>query len=136
MTTTVETRLQAKTVSPTFTVNDLQRSVAFFEGLGFGIEEKWEENGVLLGVMMRAGDAHINLSQDDWKKGRDRQKGVGMRLYVNTTQDIDQLAADAKKAGVTLDTEPHDTPWGSRAFDVTDPSGFRLTIASEESSGS
>ena len=136
MTTTVETRLQAKTVSPTFTVNDLQRSVAFFEGLGFGIEEKWEENGVLLGVMMRAGDAHINLSQDDWKKGRDRQKGVGMRLYVNTTQDIDQLAADAKKAGVTLDTEPHDTPWGSRVFDVTDPSGFRLTIASEESSGS
>jgi uncharacterized glyoxalase superfamily protein PhnB len=59
-----------------------------------------------------------------------------MRLYVNTTQNIDQLATDAKKAGVTLDTEPHDTPWGSRAFEVTDPSGFRLTIASEGSAGS
>jgi uncharacterized glyoxalase superfamily protein PhnB len=132
MTTTVDSRLQVKTVSPTLTVNDLQRSVAFFEGLGFGIEERWEENGTLLGVMLRAGEARINLSQDDWKKGRDRQKGIGMRLYLSTTQNIDQLAADAKKAGVALETEPHDTPWGARAFEVTEPSGFRLTISSEE----
>jgi uncharacterized glyoxalase superfamily protein PhnB len=30
-----------------------------------------------------------------------------------------------------LDAEPHDTPWGSRAFEVTDPSGFKLTISTE-----
>ena len=130
MATTLDTRLQATSVSPTLTVDDLQKSLAFFEGLGFGIEERWEEEGVLLGVMLRAGDAAINLSQDDWKKGRDRQKGRGMRIFVTTSQDIDQLAADAKQAGVSLDTEPHDTPWGSRAFDVTEPSGFRLTISS------
>ena len=40
-------------------------------------------------------------------------------------------AAQAKKAGLALDAEPHDTEWGSRAFEVTEPSGFRLTIASE-----
>jgi uncharacterized glyoxalase superfamily protein PhnB len=132
MTTTLDTRLQAKTISPTLTVNNLQQSVAFFEGLGFGVEERWEENGTLLGVMLRAGEARINLSQDDWKKGRDRQKGIGMRLYVSTTQDIDQLAATARNAGIALETEPHDTPWGSRAFEVTEPSGFRLTISSGE----
>ena len=49
--------------------------------------------------MLRAGDVQIGLGQDDWKKGRDREKGVGMRIYVSTTQDIDQLAADAKKRG-------------------------------------
>ena len=132
MPTTVDTRLQAKAVSPTLTVNNLQESIKFFEGLGFGVEEKWEDNGVLLGVMLRAGQAMINLSQDDWKKGRDRKKGLGMRLYISTGQDIDQLAAQAKKAGIALDAEPHDTPWGSRAFEVTEPSGFPLTIASEE----
>jgi uncharacterized glyoxalase superfamily protein PhnB len=130
MATTSDTRLQAKTLSPTLTVDNLQRSVAFFEGLGFGIEERWEEKGVLLGVMLRAGEARINLTQDDWNKGRDRQKGIGMRLFVETTQNIDQLAADARKAGVVLDGEPHDTPWGSRAFDATEPSGFRVTIVS------
>jgi uncharacterized glyoxalase superfamily protein PhnB len=131
MATTLDTRLQAKTVSPTLTVNELQQSVAFFEGLGFGIEERWEEKGVLLGVMLRAGEARINLSQDDWKKGRDREKGVGLRIFIETPQDIDQLAADAKKAGIVLDGEPQDTPWGTRAFNVTEPSGFKLTISSE-----
>jgi uncharacterized glyoxalase superfamily protein PhnB len=131
MATTVGTRLQAKTISPGLTVNNLQQSVAFFEGLGFGIEERWEEKGVLLGVTLRAGEARINLSQDDWKKGRDRQKGVGTRIFIGTAQNIDQLAADARKAGIALDAEPHDTPWGSRAFEVTEPSGFKLTISSE-----
>jgi uncharacterized glyoxalase superfamily protein PhnB len=132
MATALDTRLQAKTVSPTLTVDNLQQSLAFFEGLGFGVEERWEENGSLLGVMLRAGDIQIGLSQDDWKKGRDRTKGVGMRIHIGTTQDIDRLAADAKKAGIALDTEAHDTPWGSRAFDVTEPSGFSLTISSQQ----
>jgi uncharacterized glyoxalase superfamily protein PhnB len=132
MATAVDTRLKAKTVSPTLTVNDIQRSITFFEGLGFGVEERWEEKGTLLGVMLQAGEARLGLSQDDWKKGRDRQKGVGMRIFVATTQDIDRLAAEAKKAGIALDAEPYDTPWGTRAFEVTEPSGFKLTIGSEE----
>ena len=131
MATTFDTRLQAKTVSPGLTVDDLQQSIRFFEGLGFGVEERWEENGVLLGVMLKAGNAHIGLSQDDWKKGRDRRKGVGMRIFIGTAQNIDDLAAQTKAAGLTLDQEPHDTPWGSRAFEVTEPSGFKLTISSE-----
>jgi uncharacterized glyoxalase superfamily protein PhnB len=131
MATTSDTRLQAQTLSPTLTVDNLQRSVAFFEGLGFGIEDRWEEKGVLLGVMLRAGEVRINLTQDDWNKGRDRQKGIGMRMIVETTQNIDQLAADAKKAGVVLEADPRDTPWGSRAFDAIEPSGFRVTIASK-----
>lgn len=131
MATTFDTRLQAKTVSPALTVNDLQESIRFFEALGFGVDERWEDNGVLLGVMMKAGNAYIGLSQDDWKKGRDRRKGVGMRIFIGTAQNVDDLAAEAKAAGVTLDEEPHDTEWGSRAFVVTEPSGFKLTISSE-----
>ena len=133
MTTTLDTTLQAKTVTPNLTVNDLQQSIAFFEGLGFGVEERWEENGALLGVMLRAGEIRIGLSQDDWKKGRDRLKGVGMRIFIETAQDVDRIAARAKDAGVGLEKEPHDTPWGTRAFEVTEPSGFKLTISSQGS---
>jgi uncharacterized glyoxalase superfamily protein PhnB len=130
MATATETPLQVKTLAPHFTVNDLQKSISFFEGLGFTIDERWEDGGVLLGVTLRAGEAQIYLSQDDWKKGRDRQKGVGMRLFLSTMQDIDQLAARARKAGVSLDSEPHDSDMGGRAFDVTEPSGFKVTIYS------
>ena len=52
-------------------------------------------------------------------------------MYLSTTQNIDQLAAHARSAGIALDAEPHDTPWGGRAFAVTEPTGFKLTIGSE-----
>jgi uncharacterized glyoxalase superfamily protein PhnB len=122
--------LHGKNVMPSLTVDDLQRSLDFFVGLGFAVEDRWEEKGVLLGAMLRAGDARLGLSQDDGKKGRDRVKGVGMRLYIEADDNIDEVAARARKAGVALTAEPHDTEWGSRAFDVKDPSGFVLTIAS------
>ena len=131
MAITTETALQVKTISPSLTVNDLQKSIRFFEGLGFAVDEKWEDKGALIGVMLRAGQAEIGLSQDDWKKGRDRQKGVGVRISLSTTQNIDQLAKRVKDAGITLDSEVQDTEWGSRAFEVTEPSGFKLTIYSQ-----
>src|SRR4030095_17171244 len=114
MATATESALQVKTISPGLTVDDLQTSIRFFEGLGFAVEERWEDGGVLLGVTLLAGNARIMLNQDDWKKGRDRQKGVGLRIFLDTTQNIDQLAARAKAAGITLSVETHDTPWGSR----------------------
>ena len=131
MATATDSTLRAKTISPSLTVNDLQQSITFFEGLGFAVEDRWEEQGKLLGVMLRAGDASIGLSQDDWKKGRDRQKGVGMRLFIGTTENIDQIASRAKSAGVKLDSDPHDTEWKTRAFEVTEPSGFKITISSD-----
>jgi uncharacterized glyoxalase superfamily protein PhnB len=128
---TAQEALQISTIVPNFTVDDLQKTITFYEALGFTIDERWEENGKLLGVMLRAGKSHIGLSQDDWKKGRDRKKGIGMRLFISTAQNVDEIAARAKGAGIQLNSEPHDTEWKSRAFEVTDPSGFLLTIASE-----
>jgi uncharacterized glyoxalase superfamily protein PhnB len=127
--------VQTKTLNatgqmPSLTVDNLQRSLDFFTGLGFEVEDRWEENGQLLGVMLKAGNVQLGLSQDDGKKGRDRVKGVGMRLYIETRDNIDDLAARTKAAGIKLTSEPHDTEWKSRAFEVTEPSGFLLTISS------
>jgi uncharacterized glyoxalase superfamily protein PhnB len=130
MATTTETALRIEELSTSFTVNDIRQSITFFEGLGFAVDEKWEEAGTLIGVMMRAGESRIGLTQDDWKKGRNREKGVGMRLMISTTQDINQLAARAKSSGIRLDSEPQDTEWGGRAFEVTEPSGFKVTVHS------
>jgi predicted lactoylglutathione lyase len=129
--TTTREALQITTVVPILTVDDLQKSITFYEALGFAVGERWEENGTLLGVMMGAGKTGLGLNQDDWKKGRDRQKGVGMRLFMTTTQNVDELAGRAKSAGIALKAEPHDTEFKSRAFEVVDPSGYLLTIGSE-----
>jgi uncharacterized glyoxalase superfamily protein PhnB len=125
--------LQGTSVMPSLTVNNLQQSLDFFDGLGFEVEDRWEENGKLLGAMLKAGNARLGLSQDDGKKGTDRVKGVGMRIYIEADDSIDDVAARAKAAGIKLTKEPHDTDWGNRAFEVTEPSGFLLTIGSKPS---
>jgi uncharacterized glyoxalase superfamily protein PhnB len=126
--------VQISAIVPTLTVDDLQKSITFYEALGFAIEERWEDKGTLLGVMLRAGRTQIGLNQDDWKKGRDRKKGMGVRLSISTTPgNVDEIAKRARTAGITLTSEPHDTEWQSRAFEVSDPSGFLLTIYSDTS---
>ena len=123
------TALQARSLVPTLTANDLDRSLRFYEGLGFKITEKMEEGGKVLGVMMEAGGATLGVSQDDFAKGKDRVKGIGMRLYLETDQDIEALANQAIQAGVRLDQGPAPLPWGPMGFTVTDPDGFRITIS-------
>jgi uncharacterized glyoxalase superfamily protein PhnB len=50
---------------------------------------------------------------------------------MSTTQNVDEVAARAKSAGITLKSEPFDSEWKTRVFEVVDPSGFLLTISSE-----
>jgi catechol 2,3-dioxygenase-like lactoylglutathione lyase family enzyme len=121
--------LNIRTTAPSFTVNDLQRSLAWYRDvLGFAVAERWEIEGVLQGVQLSAGPVSFMLSQDDWKKGRDRVKGEGIRLYCTTGQNVDHLAARIKAGGGTLMHEPRDE-WGMRALSVEDPDGFKITIA-------
>jgi len=124
--------LRLRSASPSFTVNDLQKSLAFYRDvLGFSEKERWERDGALHGVELVAGRVGVFLAQDDWEKGRDRAKGQGFRIYCDTSQDIDALARIVQERGGTLAEEPKDQPWGGRDFAVIDPDGFKITIASE-----
>jgi uncharacterized glyoxalase superfamily protein PhnB len=117
-------------VTPSFTVNDVEKSLAWYRDvLGLVAKDRWEHDGTLLGVEMQAGSVVFMLGQDDWKKGRDRVKGEGFRLYCDTAQDVDRLAAQIESRGGTLLQAPRDEPWGARAFTVADPDGFTVTIS-------
>lgn len=129
MARTTTNTMAAKSVMPSLTVDNLQQSLDFFSTLGFELEDKWEQDGKLLGAMVKAGDVHLGLNQDDGKKGS-RVKGAGMRLYIEARDDINALAARVKAAGVELAKEPFDTEWGTRAFELVEPTGFQLTIMS------
>ena len=127
--------LRLRSVGPSYTVNDIQKSLAFYrDALGFTVRQRWEENGQLQGVELVAGTVVFWLAQDDWKKGRDRVKGQGFRLYCSTSQDIDALAARVRAAagpiGAVIVEEPKDEEWSGRTFGVRDPDGFTITFAS------
>ena len=122
--------LRFRGVSPSFTVNDIERSVAWYRDvLGCTIKDRWERDGKLAGVVVKAGSVELYLGQDDWKLGRDRKKGEGCRIYCTTVQDIDRLAATIKTRGGVLLHDPQTEPWGERDFGIADPDGFKITIS-------
>jgi uncharacterized glyoxalase superfamily protein PhnB len=122
--------LRLREASPGFTVNDINRSIAFYRDvLGFTVGETYEEKGALLGVQLKAGRVEMWLSQDDWKQGKGRVKGVGCRTHFTTVQDVDDLARRIKAMGGRLLHEPETQPWGMRDIGIEDPDGFRMTIA-------
>jgi catechol 2,3-dioxygenase-like lactoylglutathione lyase family enzyme len=120
--------LRLRSIMPTFTVNDLERSVAWYhDGLGFYVAERWEEGGRLQGVMLKAGACEFGLSQDDFTKGRDRTKGIGFRIWCNTTQDVDAIAARLRAFGGTIVEEPGER-YDTYGFTAEDPDGFKIAI--------
>lgn len=125
--------LRLRSITPGLTADDLARSMAFYgDALGFVVSERWtNDEGGLRGVMMRAGSCELGLSQDDWARGRDRKKGQGVGIWLETSQDVDVLAGRVKAAGYRLTEEPKDQPWGARSFSVADPDGFQLTFFHE-----
>ena len=127
-------KLSLSAVSPSFTVNDVEKSLAWYRDvMGFEAGKRWEEGGKLMGVELSAGPTVFMIGQDDWKKGKNREKGAGFRLYCDTDQDVDELAKGIKARGGKLLDEPrNEEEWGARIFSVEDPDGFKITIARQQ----
>jgi lactoylglutathione lyase len=132
MTNIQDQPLRGTNLSASLTVKDLEQSLTWYsEVLGFTVAQKFEREGRLMAVSLRAGEeVRILLTQDDGAKGVDRAKGEGFSLQITIDEDIDQLAQRIRAGGGVFDTEPTDTPWGVRMFRLRDPDGFRFTISS------
>jgi uncharacterized glyoxalase superfamily protein PhnB len=123
--------LRLRAFEPSLTVNDIQKSLAFYTKiLGFIEGERMTgKDGSLAGVMVKAGACTIGLSQDDWSKGKDRVKGVGTRLWCETVQDINALADRIKRAGGVLTEGPTDNrEWKMQTLGIDDPDGYHISI--------
>jgi catechol 2,3-dioxygenase-like lactoylglutathione lyase family enzyme len=124
--------LRLRELSPSFTVNDIEKSVRWYRDvLGLVVKDRWMKDGKLQGIELAAGAVTFMLGQDDWKRGRNRQKGEGFRLYCVTAQSVDRLAHQILARGGELTQGPTDQPCGMRDFAVTDPDGYKITIAAE-----
>ena len=114
------------------TCSDLAKSLHFYvDGLGFEVVDKNEVEGKLVFAMLKSGSALLGIGQDDFAKGRERVKGVGLRMWYNTKEDVTSVSARVKYAGIKLDNEPEKLPWGPMGFALTDPDGFLITIVQD-----
>ncbi len=124
---------RARALTASLTVNDLTKSLAWYRDVaGFTVDEKYEREGKVVAVTLKAGDVELLINQDDGAKGLNRVKGVGFSLQFTTVQDIDTLAEGIVARGGKLDTELTDMPWGARIFRLRDPDGFRMTFSMDK----
>jgi lactoylglutathione lyase len=113
-----------------YTVEDIDKSVAWYRDVfGGEVAKTFENEGKVVGAAINYGQIGIWLSQDDFKKGRDRQKGEGFRIILETEESVDELAAGIKERGGELLMGPEDRPWGSRVFAVADPDGYKISVS-------
>lgn len=128
--------MSATRVVPIYTCEDIDRTVAWYRDVfGAEIGETFEDAGKMVGAEVMYGEARIWLGQDDFRKGRNRQKGVGFRIILETEDDLDQLAEGIQARGGQLLTGPEDQPWGVRLFAVADPDGFNITVSTRAQQG-
>ena len=121
----------ALTLSASLTVRNLKNSLAWYQDVvGFTVDRKYERDGELRAVALKAGNVLLLIGQDDGAKGWDRVKGEGFSLMITTDQNIDEIANRIKELGGTLESEPADMAWGPRMFRLQDPDGFKFVISS------
>lgn len=122
--------LRLREAMPALTVNDLEKSVAWYRDvMGFVVTDEHFAEDRLVGAKLTAGAVNFLLSQDDFAQGEDRSKGIGFRLYCSTAQEIDALAAGIEERGGVLSQPVADQPWGARDFAVVDPDGFKISVS-------
>jgi uncharacterized glyoxalase superfamily protein PhnB len=123
---------RARELSASLTVNDLEKSLAWYTGvLGFTVDRRHEREGNLIAISLKAGAVRLLITKETGAKGFDRVKGEGFSLRLTTVQNIDELAAGIKARGGTLASEPADA-FGQRFFRIVDPDGFKFVISAEQ----
>lgn len=121
-------------ISVMFNVKDVDRSVKFYQSLGFDVRWEWKgDDGKLNYAGVGIGGAVIALGRildgaasgggysdyGDWVKG---PLGGGVIINVEL-RSVEKIYERAKKAKAKIENRLRDWPYG-KAFTINDPDGY------------
>jgi catechol 2,3-dioxygenase-like lactoylglutathione lyase family enzyme len=108
-------------------VRDLERSVAFYEHLGFETVSKNDR-----GVTVARREARLFLFETGVeRRAPPRELGLfgnppGIDHVSFLVDDVDAVHSELVERGIETAGEPSDQDWGARAFGLCDPDGNNL----------
>lgn len=116
--------------SPELFVSDVDRSVAFYERLGFAVARRWEDWVRLVhpggAALVLQGDAHAVAGPHYFTPDIGRfPRGTGVEIVVEVPE-LDALHALVTREGLGVVKGLVDRPWGARDFRIADPDGYFL----------
>ena len=106
--------------APQFLVDDLERSVAYYQKIGFSFDEPWEgfyAIGHLDGLELHLKEALKNPAEREWRRDNE---------HLDASAGVDGIEAFYEHClanGVTIIKPLATTPWNTKDFYIEDPDG-------------
>jgi predicted lactoylglutathione lyase len=115
----------------TLGTSDLGRARRFYEGLGWssGAEEGDDVVFFQTGCMVVALWDRAELAEDSAVTDPGGWGGVTLAYNTRSTDEVDQVIEEARKAGGTIGREPAETFWGGYSGVFIDPDGHPWEVA-------
>lgn len=115
------TKPRVTSFAPQFLVDDLQRSITFYQKLGFVFGEPWEG---FYAIGQRDGlELHLKEAPKDQAERRHRRENE----HLDAAAGVDGIEAFYEQCvaeGATIHRPLAATAWGTKDFYVEDPDGY------------
>ena len=116
-------------------VSDLERSLRFYESLGFVTESSMEPEPGRSLTFMRLGDFRLELfwyAQTPPAAAKSETRQLGFRHFALRTDDIEAVVAELKALGhVAGDAEVREVMGRYRLLFLDDPDGIEIELTQE-----
>ena len=118
--------------APQFLVDDLARSIAYYQKLGFRFDEPWDgfyAIGHLDGLEIHLKEAPKNASDRQWRRDHE---------HLDAAAGVDGIEAFYEQCvgnGVSIIQPLAPTAWGTRDFYIDDPDGYIICFGGRPAAG-
>jgi catechol 2,3-dioxygenase-like lactoylglutathione lyase family enzyme len=125
-----ETQPRLTSLAPQFLVDDLARSMSFYQKLGFTFGEPWEgfyAIGELDGLELHLKEAPKNSAERQHRREQE---------HLDAAAGVDGIEAFYERCvakGVTILRPLTATEWGTKDFYVEDPDGYIIAFGGRSS---
>ena len=110
-------------------VNDMDKTVAFYEALGFQFKKHKPNRATLYLNWFWIDFLAIDMEDkpEFQKDAHMDNKGSGMAVYISV-ENVDEFYEGVIAKGLKPASHPNNWPWGNREFVIRDPDGYKLVI--------
>ena len=126
----LKTQPRVTSLAPQFLVDDLARSIAYYEKLGFAFGEPWEgfyAIGYVDGLELHLKEAPKNSAEREWRREHEHLDGAAGVDGIEAFYD----RCVANGASIIQPLAP--TEWGTKDFYIEDPDGYVISFGGRPS---
>ena len=127
-----KTKPRVTSLAPQFLVDDLNRSIAYYQRLGFIFREPWDgfyAIGALDGLELHLKEAPKNESERQFRQANEHLDAAA------GVDGIEQFHEQCVVNGATIIKPLMATAWGTKDFYVQDPDGYIIAFGGRATNG-